>query len=58
LSEPKSIEDLVSLAHKLQSDYEELRAEWAESIGRPYPKRRKKIKPPPGSIELQDDELG
>ena len=58
MSEPKSIEDLVNLAHKLQSDYEEMRAEWAESIGRSYPKRRKKIKPPPGSIELQDDELG
>ena len=58
MSEPKSIEDLVTLANKLQSDYEEMRAEWAESIGRPYPKRRKKVKPPPGSIELQDDELG
>ena len=58
MSEPTSIEDLVTLAHKLQSDYEEMRAEWAESIGRPYPKRRKKVKPPPGSIELQDDELG
>lgn len=49
---------LMAHASELQDAYEDIRADWAESIGRPYPKRRRKIKPPPGSVDLIDEELG
>jgi len=48
----------MAFAVEQQSIYDELRADWADEIGRPIPKRRKKVKPPPGSLELEDEELG
>ena len=49
---------LMAFAIERQSIYDEARYDWAEEIGRPVPKRRKQVKPPPGSLELEDEELG
>lgn len=48
----------MAFAVERQITYYESRADWAEAIGRPLPKRRKQVKPPPGSLELKDEELG
>ena len=48
----------MAFAIERQAIYEESVADWADEIGRPIPKRRKKVKPPPGSLELEDEELG
>ena len=49
---------LGTLGEKLQEAYEAKRRAWAEEIGNPLPKRRKKVKPPPGEIPMTDSELG
>lgn len=48
----------MAFAVERQSIYDDARYDWAEEIGRPVPKRRKQVKPPPGSLELKDEELG
>jgi hypothetical protein len=49
---------LGTLGEKLQEAYEAKRRDWAEAIGRPLSKRRKKVKPPPGELPIIDSELG
>lgn len=51
-------EKMGDLGRLLQEAYEAKRAAWADAIGRPLPKRRRKIKPPPGALPIVDDEQG
>ena len=44
-----------STAEWLQRAYHRQRADWAEETGRPFPKRRKKARPPPATMDAEPE---
>lgn len=52
------VDEFIERAAERQAAYRELRRAWAEEIGRPIPKRKRKgTHPDPGTIDAAADEV-